>query len=224
LQAKPAEFARLTKPKTLRAHADAVVREMLLGGRLAPGQRINEVELSGELDISRGILREALRGLEQDGLVVSTPHRGVFVRLLTPAEAGDISEVRLALETTAALRIARGPVEPAIEILEARYAELVRLIGEPYAIRTRADLAFHEAVCECSANDALLRSWRGLMGSYVAMLLSVTPSPYTLVDPERHRPLLDAINSRDEVVIEKAWRDHFASGVAYIVEHMRKHQ
>ena len=58
------------KPTTLRAHAQVVLRDMVLNGRLTPGQRINEVELSAQLDISRGILREALRGLEQDGLVV----------------------------------------------------------------------------------------------------------------------------------------------------------
>lgn len=210
------------KPTTLRAHAEVVVRDMVLNGRLSPGQRINEVELSAQLDISRGILREALRGLEQEGLVVSNPHRGVVVRELTPVEAMEISEVRLALETSAARRIARGPLEPTIGILESRYTDLERLIDEPYATRTRADLAFHEAVCECSGNSALLKSWRALMGSYIAMLLTVKPRLVTLLEPERHRPLLDAITSRDEAVIEAAWREHFALGVTQIVEQMRK--
>lgn len=210
------------KPTTLRAHAEAVVRDMVLSGRLAPGQRINEVELAGQLEISRGILREALRGLEQEGLVVSTPHRGAVVRQLSSEEAMEISEVRLALETTAARRIARGPLEPALGVLESRYAGLERLIDAPYAARMRADLTFHEAVCECSGNVALLKSWRALMGSYIAMLLSVGPRLVTLLEPERHRPLLEAIISRDQAVIESAWREHFALGVTQIVDQIRR--
>ena len=95
-------------------------------------------------------------------------------------------------------------------------------MDEPYAMRVRADLAFHEAVCECSGNAALLRSWQALMGSYIAMLLSVKPRLLALLEPERHRPLLDAITSRDEAVIEAAWLEHFALGVTQIVEQMNK--
>jgi DNA-binding GntR family transcriptional regulator len=193
---------------------------MVIAGELTPGQRINEVELSSQLEVSRGILREALSGLEQEGLLVSKPRRGVFVRRLLPEEASDISEVRLALETTAAQRIARGEIEPALEVIGKRFAEMDRLVGESYPLRVRADLAFHESVCACSDNSALLRSWQALMGSYLAMLLSVNPSSEILLSPDRHRPLVDAIESRDAEQIDAAWRNHFASGVSYIVSHL----
>lgn len=208
------------KPTTLRAHVAAVVREMVIAGELKPGQRINEVELSNQLDVSRGILREALSGLEQDGLLVSKPRRGVFVRRLLPEEAADISEVRLALETTAAQRIARGDVDAALEVVRERYADIEQLVDAPYPQRVRADLAFHESVCACSGNAALLRMWQALMGSYLAMLLSVTPSSEILLSPERHRPLVEAIESRDPDQIGIAWRKHFAKGVSYIVSHI----
>lgn len=208
---------RPEKPTTLRAHAAAVVREMVIAGELKPGQRINEVELAKQLELSRGILREALSALEQEGLLVSKPRRGVFVRRLLPAEAADISEVRLALETTAALRIGRGDIGPALEVIGARYAELERLVDEPYSVRVRADLAFHESVCACSGNAALLRSWQALMGSYLAMLLSVQASEEDILEPALHKPLLEAIRSHDAAVIDAAWREHFASGVSHII-------
>lgn len=211
---------RPVKPTTLRAHVAGVVREMVIAGELKPGQRINEVELSNQLDVSRGILREALSGLEQDGLLVSKPRRGVFVRRLLPEEAADISEVRLSLETTAAQRIARGDVESALEVIGERYFEVERLVDAPYPLRVRADLAFHESVCACSGNAALLRMWQALMGTYLAMLLSVTPSSETLLSPDRHRPLVEAIESRDPDQIDTAWCNHFAKGVSYIVSHL----
>lgn len=219
-EAEKEAILRPEKPTTLRAHAAAVVREMVIAGELKPGQRINEVELSTQLELSRGILREALSALEQEGLLVSKPRRGVFVRRLRPDEAADISEVRLALETTAALRIGRGDIEPALEVIGARYDDLERLVGEPYPVRVRADLAFHESVCASCGNAALLRSWQALMGSYLAMLLSIQDSSESVLDPELHKPLVDAIRSHDAAVIDAAWREHFKSGVSYIVSHL----
>jgi len=212
--------ARPEKPTTLRTHAAAVVREMVIAGELKPGQRVNEVELAKQLELSRGILREALSALEQEGLLISKPRRGVFVRRLGAEEAAQISEVRLALETTAALRIGRGDIEPALEVIGARYADLERLLDAPYPVRVRADLAFHESVCASCGNAALLRSWQALMGSYLAMLLSVQTSFERILRPELHKPLVDAIRSRDAAVIDAAWRDHFDNGVAYIVSRL----
>lgn len=209
-------------PLTLRAHAEAVLRETLVSGRLVPGQRINEVEYAAALGISRGIVREALRSLEQEGLLTSVPRRGVFVRELTPVEARDISEVRLALEVTAARRIARGPLGPkARKALEARYADLERLVKRDFATRLRADLAFHEAVCEWSGNQSLLQTWRSLVATITVMLLNVGPEETKpLLEPRRHKPLLEAIESGDEAAIEPAWREHFAYGVGHIASHL----
>ncbi len=209
----------LDKPPTLRAHAEGVLRESLLSGRLAPGDRVNEVVMAGAIGVSRGIIREALRGLEQEGLVVSRPHRGVFVRKLTPDEALEMSEVRMALEIVAARRIvAGGRVDAVRDALEERYAELERVVGEPFAVRLRMDLAFHEAICEASGNGPLLQMWRSLVATVTSMLLTVGPADAALLlDPAAHRPLLEVIEAGDETLIEPVWREHFASGLTYIL-------
>lgn len=194
---------------------------MLLAGRLQPGSRINEVEVAAAIGVSRGIVREALRGLEQEGLLYAVPRHGVFVRKLSSDEALEISEVRLALEVTAARRLTQSLTDEARETLEQRYTALERLVDEPFPARVRADLAYHEAICECAGNTALLATWRSLMGAVTVMLVSVGPAhAETILDPSDHLPLLAAIESGDESAIEPAWREHFSTGLNHIVSHL----
>ncbi len=72
--------------------------EAIIGGRFAPGARLNEVHLAAEIGVSRAPLREAARLLENRGLVVSQPRRGFFVRDLTAAALDDAYDLRLCLE------------------------------------------------------------------------------------------------------------------------------
>jgi DNA-binding GntR family transcriptional regulator len=76
--------------RTLRTQVHAILRNELLTGRFAPGERVNEVQVAAEIGISRGTLREAMRNLEQEGLFVSIPHRGTFVRRFTVQEADEL--------------------------------------------------------------------------------------------------------------------------------------
>ena len=126
---------KLEGQRTLRARAHDILRAELLAGRLTPGQRVNEVQVAAEIGISRGTLREAIRKLEQEGMFISIPHRGTFVRKFTPQEAEELQEVRLSLETTAALRVARSWSPPVKAYLEAAAAEPPRRLRGAAALR-----------------------------------------------------------------------------------------
>jgi DNA-binding GntR family transcriptional regulator len=79
-----------------------VLRELVLTGEIATGQRVNEVELAHRMHISRGPLREAIRHLISEGLLVYVPHRGTHVRQADAAELYALFELRAALECAAA--------------------------------------------------------------------------------------------------------------------------
>ncbi|WP_210492882.1 GntR family transcriptional regulator [Patulibacter sp. SYSU D01012] len=81
---------------------ERTLREQILRGHFPSGGRLNEVEISTELGVSRGPVREAMQRLARDGLVELQAHRGAFVRALTPGEVRDLFEVRTALESTVA--------------------------------------------------------------------------------------------------------------------------
>lgn len=201
--------------RTLRAHAHEILRAQLLAGGLTPGQRVNEVQVAAELGISRGTLREALRRLEQEGMFVSIPHRGTFVRRFTPQEAEELQEVRLSLETTAALRVARAWSPPVEAYLEERLRELREAFESmrPFPERVAIDLAFHEAICESSGNRALLDLWRSLMGNITLLQVNVGEERMTpLQAPGDHEALLESIKTRDDTKIRAAFARVFDDG------------
>lgn len=99
---------------------ERTLRTQILRGQFPPGGRLNEVEIAGELGVSRGPVREAMQRLARDGLVELQAHRGAFVRRLGPGQVRDLFEVRIALESTAA----RLAAERATPEERARLADL----------------------------------------------------------------------------------------------------
>jgi DNA-binding GntR family transcriptional regulator len=207
--------------RTLRGQAYDILKRQLLSGELRPGERVNEVVMASRLGISRGPLREAIRNLEQEGLLIAAPHRGTFVRRLTEEEAAELQEVRLALETAAACRLAQRWSPATKVLLEERLDRLrgLHLDNSTLAERMSADLAFHEAICEASGNETLLETWRSLIGRITIMVLNVGPQRMSqLQDADAHRPLVDAIASGDEAIIRETFARVFDSGTRVVLE------
>jgi DNA-binding GntR family transcriptional regulator len=201
--------------RTLRAQALSIIRDELISGRLRPGQKLNEVQIAAEIGISRGTLREAIRNLEQEGLLVSIPHRGTYVRRFTARQAAELQEVRLSLEVTAACSVARSWRPEIRAFLDQRLSalEVAYRMPLPFPDRLRADLGFHEAICESCGNETLLDVWRSLIGHITVMVLNVGEARMTpLQDPDAHRPLVEAIEAGDEESIREVFAEHFAAG------------
>jgi DNA-binding GntR family transcriptional regulator len=201
--------------RTLRGRAHQILRDELLAGRLKPGQRVNEVQVAAAIGVSRGTLREAIRTLEQEGVFISIPHRGTFVRRFTPQEAEELQEVRQSLETTAAQRVARAWSPPVKAYLEQHLHELRAAYESalPFPDRLAADLAFHEAICESSGNLTLLELWRSLIGNITVLQLNVGEDRMTpLQAPGDHEALLASIASRDDARIRAVFARVFDDG------------
>jgi DNA-binding GntR family transcriptional regulator len=97
----------MSRPETLRGHVESFLREAIMEGRFAPGERLIERELCELLQVSRPPLREALRRLEAEKLVHIVPHRGPVVASLEAGEAKELYALRALLEGFAAHEFAR---------------------------------------------------------------------------------------------------------------------
>lgn len=120
------EITRMAAP--LRQQVVDHLREAIITGRIAPGQRLIERELTSMLNVSRTVIRESLRQLETEGLVSLIPNKGPVVRELTPDEARDLYNIRSRLEGLAAALF----VENADDALVARLEDALDVVVETY--------------------------------------------------------------------------------------------
>lgn len=197
------------KPTTASAAYDAI-RDRILSGAIRPGDRLRETELAETLGLSRTPVREAIRRLEQDGLVQHVPHRGVVVRTLSNQAVTELYLVREVLEGTAARLAAQhasGAEIAALEGLLDTQPPAHEDIGAAEASRRNA--VFHGAIRDAAHNRFLLSAMAGVEGS-LALL-----GPTTLGLPGRieaagteHRAILTAIAARDPDSAEAAARAH----------------
>lgn len=147
---------RIAPTLTLATQGAGALREMILGGLLRPGQRLNEVELSAALGITRAPLREAIRHLASQGLLVTVTHKGAFVPSYTAQDLREIYEVRIALETRAAILVAeRRPAADLAQLAALLDAAEAALDGGG-AGAYPASLDFHREIVRLTGNQHLL--------------------------------------------------------------------
>lgn len=185
----------------LRDEVLTTLRQALISGGLAAGERIREVELAARLGVSRGTLREALRHLEQEGLVITNPHRGTFVVNPSVEEIADIYGLRIALEAYA-VEEAAGQITPEeLAGLQGVVDDLAALAATgriTFAPRIGLDLQFHELICEASGNARLLRTWAELCAP-LRVLLATFSEPFLSTDEviTQHQHVVDALRRGD---------------------------
>jgi DNA-binding GntR family transcriptional regulator len=169
------------------------LRAAIVNGSLTPGSQLSEVELAENFGVSRGPVREALQRLIQEGLLLSEPHRGVFVPVLTNDDVVDIYLAREALES-AAIRsiVANNTSASTSQALD----EFVKLMEEAEAAGDweavgNFDLEFHVALVEASGSQRLQRMFSTVM-SETRLCLGVLTTADARADlVQEHRQICD---------------------------------
>ncbi|MEV7086237.1 GntR family transcriptional regulator [Streptomyces sp. NPDC093085] len=161
---------------TLRERCTAFVRDRIISGALRPGEHIVEAALSEELGVSRGTLRESLRLLEAEGLVVGDGRGHLLVRELSAQEIVEVFEVREALEVLAATKLAlrADRADSAAEL--RRVLEPLRRPGLSFGEQIALDLAFHAALCRLTGSATLATVWGRLIGQIEMIIIAAGPA------------------------------------------------
>lgn len=164
----------LSDSVSLRERIVAVLREAILTGAVAPGERINEQKFADQLRVSRPPLREAIRVLEKDGLLVSTPRKGTNVRKFNGTDILEIYEARFAIELCAAIAVTRlqneeifCELEKSLDLAFDSELELPEIIT--------TDLQFHRLLVKSCGNSKLLEMWDQLAGQLRLALVMIDP-------------------------------------------------
>jgi DNA-binding GntR family transcriptional regulator len=208
------------RPPSLAEHVCRVIREDILTGRQLAGARLTEALVMERTGVSRTPVREGLRMLEGEGLVITYRSRGTFVTYrLTPEEAQLVYEVRLVLEPHLA-RLAAERITP--EVLVAVEDVLARFVDALDAAEAREagqlDADFHLTIYEASGSELL----SVLRGYWTRLQLELSERVYNTELPRRfldeHVAILDALKEGDPPLVEERMRRHIEHGRAVIAK------
>lgn len=200
------------------------LREAILQGELKPGERLMEIQLANRLGVSRTPIREAIRMLELEGLVVMIPRRGAVVAEISEKNLVDVLEVRRVLEELAAELAAERIGEDALAELEKTEREFEQKLkaGDVNDI-AHSDEAFHYIILQSTDNQKLLhllQNFREQMYRYRAEYLKQTDQYPKLVDD--HREILKQIAKRDQKAAAQAMYMHIDRQQQIMMETVRK--
>lgn len=176
------------------------LRQAILRGELQPGERLMEIQLAQRLGVSRTPVREAIRKLELEGLVLMIPRRGAEVAEITRQDLEDVLEVRAALEELAVKDACEHITDEQLQDLKKAANEFKRsLEGTDLVACAEADIHFHEIIYAATNNKRLvqmLNNLREQMYRYRMENLKVKRTYRTLV--EEHDAIRRALKKHDK--------------------------
>jgi len=187
------------------------LRGAILAGELAPGAKLVEAELAERLGTSRGPIREAMRELAREGLVVELPRRGSVVSTLTARDLVEVYGVREALEAAAAKTVVERADADALAQLERHLDAFESGTGD-YLANSVHDLAFHRALVALAGNGRMTAINERML-TQTAHLLRVaaraTPTLQTTIRPSAHRDIVAALAAGDADAARGAIEAHY---------------
>lgn len=193
---------------TLKDRVVERLTDAILGGKIRPGDRLNESQLARDLQVSRAPVREALQQLQEQSIIVNVPRRGMFVVSLDAEDTQKINSLRIILEAEA-LRLAQK------NLTSARTKQLEELLKEMETpepttkLYVRLDFEFHRTIWSHSGNEYLekiLTSLTAPLMAHSARLLLRKDKLRRILDS--HRPLFEFIRGKSDKSAELVMLDH----------------
>jgi DNA-binding GntR family transcriptional regulator len=205
-----------------RTRAEAVaerLREMIIGGELAPGTRLRQAEIAEQFDVSTTPVREAFTALAREGFVRQDAHRGVEVFRPTEAEIRENYEIRLLLEPVATEHAALSIDGPTLGELGSLLEEMEK--GFDLALGTDLNAKFHHTIYRAADRPQFLEiieRLRRAPDAYVRVLEDAVTADHREAMNREHRAILAALAARDPVAAREAMATHLAHSLDKITE------
>jgi len=201
---------KLDNYKPLREVVFNSIRGAIISGVLKPGERLMEVQLAEKMGVSRTPIREAIRKLELEGLVVMIARKGAYVADLSIKNIIDVLEVRAVLEGLASGLAALRMTEEEIKDLEltARHFEQAMNSNDVEGV-IQTDIEFHEKIFKATRNEKLLQLTNSLMEQvqrFRVMYLNKAIKSTNLI--KEHYKIVEAISRRNREMAENIAKIH----------------
>ena len=196
---------------TLGEKVFRTIRNAIIKGEISPGQRLLEADIAEQMGTSRGPVREALRQLEHEGLVVTSSYRETVVAEVTEEEVKNILvPIRLVVESYAAKKVSKRLKPSDYHQLQeiVRNMEEAIIVGDLIAF-TEYDLLFHEYILKKSGLPSLVKIWQSIVGKIYLRVFSQGGQNKNLSTVvKEHLEIIELIKRCDVEGIDNHLREH----------------
>lgn len=198
-------------PSDLTAYDQLYSR--IASGDIRPGDRLLETELAATLGVSRTPVREAIRRLESDGIVVHAPRVGAVVRSISQTEVVELYEMRMVLECTAAGMAAKHTSEAELRSLINLNDQMASAVGDSVKV-AQLNRAFHRCILNASRNRYLVQCSESLSHTLI-LLGKTTLETEARIDlvTKQHTEIIDALKARQPDAAETAMARHMEASL-----------
>ena len=200
------------------------LREAILKGELAPGERLMEIKLANQLGVSRTPIREAIRKLELEGLVLMVPRRGAEVAKITEKDLKDVLEVRASLEELAITLACERITPERIWELENALKQFRRVLQSNDVTEiAQMDVAFHDVIFNATENPRLIQILNNLREQMYRYRLEYLKdfTTHAQLDDE-HTRIYQAIKAGDREWAKQLIHDHIYNQEITVIRNIQE--
>ncbi|MBM3134131.1 MAG: GntR family transcriptional regulator [Chloroflexi bacterium] len=193
----------LPQAQNARVLADWVttsLREAILNGYFAPGEKLDQDQIAEELKISRTPVREAISRLESEGFIEVRPHRGAFMAMVSQQDIREVYEIRRLIEAEAVRQATPLIPESVLDELDRSLTETqVQFDSGDTTKHFASDIYYHKTILDFTPNRLLKEVLDGLTNriSMVRSFAQSRPGPHLVESLQEHRAILQAMRQRD---------------------------
>jgi DNA-binding GntR family transcriptional regulator len=200
------------------------LRDLILTGGILPGEKLVENDISRQLKISKTPIREAIRELSQEGLLIHTTRRGIRVIDFTEKDVDEIIFLRAELERIGVEKACGNLDDSDFMHIDSTLQQLaVYEQSRDYAAMAKADMGFHEHIMEKSDNTRLVKAWKTIASQMLVLLNSI--DFYALSSDyahKNHREILNLLKESKATEVSQVIKDHILTSRVLILQKMAK--
>ncbi|EOD01690.1 GntR family transcriptional regulator [Caldisalinibacter kiritimatiensis] len=209
--------------KPLRDVVFETLKSAIIEGQLKPGERLMEVQLADKLGVSRTPVREAIRKLELEGLVIMMPRKGAYVADVSLKDIMNILEIRASLEGLAASLAAERMTQEELKNLKKRSEEFNEALRNgDIKMMIKKDAEIHDIIFKATRNEKLICIAEGLKDQIqrfrVTYITEYNKSESLI---EEHQKIIDALSNRDVEKARMYAQQHIENAENYIVKEVK---
>lgn len=200
------------KIDTIRERVAKEIRHLILMGNFKPGKKMLETTIAQELNVSRNPVREALRQLEQEGIVEYIPQKGCFLREINLEELEEIFRLRANLEIISLEYCNFKIADETIKKLESIIVELSNIKkSKNFDDMFILGLKFHELIVQECGKNIIYKTWKNFGGYNYSIFLNIYNSDIDSLKRNvlTHKKLLEKLRTGKETLIKKAILQHY---------------